>query len=98
MLAIDWHWHITTDVDVGVDDDDVDIDLVLGLVGRDIHLVITLTYLGPDSVWSAALRRHNKKFFLQIIFLFKIKTLNLLALLYESTSTRYKIFFFFKLN
>ena len=69
MLAIDWHWHITTDVDVGVDDDDVDIDLVLGLVGRDIHLVIPLTYLGPDSVWSAALHRHNKKF-----FLFKIKT------------------------
>jgi hypothetical protein len=54
-------------VDVRVDDDDVDIDLVL--VGRDIHLVITLTYLGPDSVWSAALHRHNKKF-----FLFKIKT------------------------
>jgi hypothetical protein len=54
-------------VDVRVDD--VDIDLVLGLVGRDIHLVIPLTYLGPDSVWSAALHRHNKKF-----FLFKIKT------------------------
>jgi hypothetical protein len=42
-------------MDVGVDLVDTGFDLVLALVYLDIHLVITLTYGGLDSIWSPGL-------------------------------------------